>query len=118
MGVLLCGVGLGGLLFLLVCGFHSFVWNVGESFSIGLRSWVSSFECGFVSQRVVEDYFSHTYFVLLVFFVVFDLEISLLLNMPLQGVLYKNLGFYVFFLLLLAFGFGAEVYKGYAEWDY
>lgn len=38
MGVLLCGVGLGGLLFLLVCGFHSFVWNVGESFSIGLRS--------------------------------------------------------------------------------
>nr|YP_009326182.1 NADH dehydrogenase subunit 3 [Paragonimus ohirai]APD26974.1 NADH dehydrogenase subunit 3 [Paragonimus ohirai] len=118
MGVLLCGAGLGGLILLLVCLFHSFVWNISDSFGLGLRSWVSSFECGFVSQRVVEDYFSHTYFILVVFFVVFDLEISLLLNMPLQGVLYKNLGFYVVFLLLLAFGFGAEIYKGYAEWGY
>nr|YP_009516739.1 NADH dehydrogenase subunit 3 [Paragonimus heterotremus]AYE67511.1 NADH dehydrogenase subunit 3 [Paragonimus heterotremus] len=118
MGVLLCGVGLGGLLFFLVCVFHGFFWNVGEGSSSGLRSWVSSFECGFVSQRGVEDYFSHTYFVLLVFFVIFDLEVSLLLNMPLQGVLYKNLGFYVLFLLLLALGFGVEIYKGYAEWEY
>lgn len=68
-----------------------------------------------MSQRVTENYFSHTYFVLLVFFVVFDLEVSLLLKMPLQGVLYKNLGFYVLFLCLLAVGFGVEIYKGYAE---
>lgn len=84
----------------------------------GFRSWVSSFECGFVSQRVSENYFSYTYFVLLVFFVVFDLEISLLLNVPIQGVLYKNLPFYLLFLLLLRVGFRVEVNKGYVDWGY
>ncbi|PWS21451.1 hypothetical protein DKP78_23505, partial [Enterococcus faecium] len=46
------------------------------------RSWLSCFECGFLSGRIVECYFSYTYFILLVFFVVFDLEVSLLLNIP------------------------------------
>lgn len=76
---------------------------------------MSSFECGFVSQRIVEKYFRHTYFILLVFFVVFDLEVSLLLNMPLQGVLFKNFLYYVVFIIFLGSGFGAEVYKGYAD---
>nr|YP_009160997.1 NADH dehydrogenase subunit 3 [Paragonimus westermani complex sp. type 1]AJA32734.1 NADH dehydrogenase subunit 3 [Paragonimus westermani complex sp. type 1] len=118
MSGLLCGASLGALLFFLVWGFHSFVWNVGVSSNVGLQCWASSFEWGFVSQRVTENYFSHTYFVLLVFFVVFDLKISLLLNMPLQGVLYNNFGFYVLFLCLLVSGFGVEIWKGYAEWSY
>lgn len=79
---------------------------------------MSRFECGFLSERLVENYFSYTYFVLLVFFVVFDLEISLLLNMPLEGTLFKNLSFYCFFILLLSFGFGFEIRKGYVEWVY
>lgn len=77
---------------------------------------MSSFECGFVSSPVVEDYFRRTYFILLVFFVIFDLEVSLLLKMPLQGVLYKNLFCYLWFLLLLFIGFGFEVFKGYVDW--
>nr|AAC39076.1 NADH dehydrogenase subunit 3 [Brachycladium atlanticum] len=105
------------VVFFLVSVFHAFFWN-SEWFSLsGLRSWVGSFECGFLSQRLVEDYFSYTYFILLVFFVVFDLEVSLLLNMPLQGVLFKNLGYYLFFLLLLSLGFSFEVSNGYVEWD-
>lgn len=48
----------------------------------------------------------------------FDLEVSLLLNMPLQGVLFKNLGCYILFLTLLGLGFRVEVRKGYAEWGY
>lgn len=79
---------------------------------------MSTFECGFLSQRLVENYFSYTYFILLVFFVIFDLEISLLLNMPLQGLLFKNLSYYLFFLFLLSVGFGVEVNKGYVEWGY
>ena len=82
------------------------------------RSWGSSFECGFLAQRLVENYFSYTYFVLLVFFVVFDLEISLLLKMPLQRFLFKNLLYYLLFLLLLVVGFGAEICKGYVDWAY
>jgi NADH:ubiquinone oxidoreductase subunit 3 (subunit A) len=79
---------------------------------------VRRFECGFLSQRLVEKYFSYTYFVLLVFFVIFDLEVSLLLNMPLQGMLYKNLSYYLFFLILLSVGFFVEINKGYVEWSY
>nr|AAC39077.1 NADH dehydrogenase subunit 3 [Synthesium tursionis] len=109
--------GLFGIVFFLVLVFHAFLWNSEWSGLPGLRSWVSSFECGFLAQRLVENYFSYTYFILLVFFVIFDLEISLLLNMPLQGVLFKNLGCYLFFLFLLSVGFSAEVSNGYFEWD-
>nr|YP_009261935.1 NADH dehydrogenase subunit 3 [Echinochasmus japonicus]AKL39063.1 NADH dehydrogenase subunit 3 [Echinochasmus japonicus] len=106
------------LVFLLVALVHLFVWNLDINMFGGVRSWVSSFECGFLSQRVVENYFSYTYFILLVFFVVFDLEVSLLLNMPLQGLLYKNLLFYVGFLFVLVVGFGIEISKGYVRWSY
>lgn len=73
------------------------------------------FECGFLSHLHAENYFSYTYFMLLVFFVVFDLEISLLLNMPYQGVFFKKLPYYVFFLVLLSVGFSVEINKGYVE---
>lgn len=106
------------LVFLMVLLVHLFVWNLDNNVFSGVRSWVRSFECGFLAQRVVENYFRYTYFVLLVFFVVFDLEVSLLLNMPLQGILYKNLLYYISFLLVLAVGFGVEIRKGYVEWSY
>jgi len=68
-----------------------------------------------LSQRVIENYFSYTYFILLVFFVVFDLEVSLLLKMPLQGVLYKKFFGYLMFLFLLGVGFFVEVRRGYVR---
>lgn len=61
----------------------------------------------------MENYFSFTYFILLVFFVIFDLEVSLLLKMPLQGVLFKKFGGYFMFLCLVSLGFLVEVQKGY-----
>nr|WRY69456.1 NADH dehydrogenase subunit 3 [Hypoderaeum conoideum] len=106
------------LVFCMVCIFHLFVWNTDLGIFSGERSWVSSFECGFISQRLVENYFSYTYFILLVFFVIFDLEVSLLLNLPLQGVLFKNMLYYLFFLGLLAVGFGLEIGRGYVGWSY
>lgn len=84
----------------------------------GERSWVSSFECGFLSQRLVENPFSYTYFILLVFFVVFDLEVSLLLNMPFQGILYKKMLCYLFFFILVGLGFLIEIRRGYVSWVY
>nr|YP_009467184.1 NADH dehydrogenase subunit 3 [Artyfechinostomum sufrartyfex]ARH10832.1 NADH dehydrogenase subunit 3 [Artyfechinostomum sufrartyfex] len=106
------------LVFLLVVTVHLFVWNLDLNVFQGERAWISSFECGFLAQRLVENYFSYTYFILLVFFVVFDLEVSLLLNLPLQGVMYKNLLYYTFFLVLLAVGFGVEISRGYVRWGY
>lgn len=81
-------------------------------------SWSRPYECGFCSKSLSFDCFSFTYFSLLVFFVVFDLEISLLLKLPEQGFLYKNFVYYFIFLLILVFGFLCEVLFGYVRWGY
>nr|AEY84590.1 NADH dehydrogenase subunit 3 [Echinobothrium harfordi] len=81
-------------------------------------NWASPYECGFSSNSLSLDSFSFTYFSLLVFFVVFDLEISLLLNLPEQGYLYSNFFFYFSFLLILSLGFVIEVFFGYVRWGY
>lgn len=102
----------------LVIGFHCFLLNFSWVVYDGVRSWSGSFECGFCRGRLVENYFSFTYFGFLVFFVIFDLEVSLLLGLPFQGVLYKNLVPFFFFLSLLSLGFSVEVLKGYVSWSY
>nr|AFH27163.1 NADH dehydrogenase subunit 3 [Caryophyllaeides fennica] len=81
-------------------------------------SWSSPYECGFVANSASFDSFSFSYFSLLVFFVVFDLEISLLLNMPEQGAIWGGFVFYIGFLLILSFGFLTEVVFGYVRWGY
>nr|QGL09331.1 NADH dehydrogenase subunit 3 [Clinostomum complanatum]UYP50948.1 NADH dehydrogenase subunit 3 [Clinostomum complanatum] len=104
------------LIILLIVVYHWFGWNVSFVSSDINRLWVSSFECGFLGSSLVENVFSYTYFILLVFFVVFDLEISLLLNLPYQGVLFKNFIYYYFFIFLLCVGYSFEVSKGYVDW--
>lgn len=78
-------------------------------------AWASCYECGFPSSSLRFNKFSFTYFSLLVFFVVFDLEISLLLNMPEQGLLFKKFYFYYLFILILVIGFFIEVVLGYVR---
>nr|AYH51398.1 NADH dehydrogenase subunit 3 [Hysteromorpha triloba] len=102
----------------LVLVYHLYCWNTGFS-GAGLdRVWVSPFECGFLGNLLVENVFSYTYFILLVFFVVFDLEVSLLINIPYQGVLFKNFLYYYFFIFILVSGYTMEVSKGYVSWNY
>nr|WPK96116.1 NADH dehydrogenase subunit 3 [Parandrya sp.] len=103
------------LLFLVICFFSSGLFN--KLVFSGL-AWASSYECGFSSNSLSFNNFSFTYFSLLVFFVVFDLEISLLLNMPEQGLLVNNFFFYYFFLVILLIGFFFEVILGYVRWSY
>nr|AYH51368.1 NADH dehydrogenase subunit 3 [Cardiocephaloides medioconiger] len=102
----------------LVFFYHLYCWNFSRSFVEFGRVWVSPFECGFLGNVLVENVFSYTYFVLLVFFVVFDLEISLLVNIPYEGVLFKNFLFYYFFIFVLVVGYTFEVTKGYVSWNY
>ena len=107
------------LVFFLVLVYHLFFWKI--LFSGGQdvgRVWVSPFECGFLGQVLTENVFRYTYFILLVFFVIFDLEVSLLLNMPYEGMLFKKFGFYFFFLVLLVRGYAFELSKGYVSWNY
>nr|AET11725.1 NADH dehydrogenase subunit 3 [Khawia sinensis] len=83
-----------------------------------LGSWASPYECGFIPASSSFDSFSFTYFTLLIFFVVFDLEISLLLNMPEQAAVWGGFYSYFFFLCLLAGGFFIEAVAGYVRWGY
>nr|QYC97741.1 NADH dehydrogenase subunit 3 [Diplostomoidea sp. MSB para 30071] len=103
---------------LLVFLYHLHCWNAVASDQGFGRVWVSPFECGFLGNVLVENVFSYTYFVLLVFFVVFDLEVSLLINIPYQGVMFKNFLFFFIFLFFLVVGYMFEVSKGYVSWNY
>nr|WPK96126.1 NADH dehydrogenase subunit 3 [Paranoplocephala sp. 4 MG-2023]WPK96127.1 NADH dehydrogenase subunit 3 [Paranoplocephala sp. 4 MG-2023] len=103
------------LLFISIYFFSSGLFN--KLMSSGL-SWASAYECGFSSNSLSFNNFSFTYFSLLVFFVIFDLEISLLLNMPEQGLLLENFFYYYFFLVILLIGFFLEVMLGYVRWSY
>nr|YP_009533204.1 NADH dehydrogenase subunit 3 [Cyathocotyle prussica]AYH51389.1 NADH dehydrogenase subunit 3 [Cyathocotyle prussica] len=103
------------LILVLVLLYHLLLW--GPVIDAG-RVWVSPFECGFLGSVLTENVFSYTYFVLLVFFVIFDLEVSLLLNLPYQGILFKNFGFYLFFLVIMGLGYGLELGSGYVSWNY
>ena len=104
-----------GLLFgliifvLLVLVISFFVSGLFKKVKGGGFSWGGPYECGFCSSSLRFNCFSFTYFSLLVFFVVFDLEISLLLKMPEQGLLFSKFVYYFAFLILLGVGFLGEV---------
>nr|QIX04632.1 NADH dehydrogenase subunit 3 [Brachylecithum sp. PakAb2] len=100
--------------FFLLTLYYSFLfysgWVVNSS---GSRVWVSVFECGFMTGRVVENRFGDTYLSLLVFYVIFDLEVALIVNFPLENLLFKSFFYFLFFVLLLVVGFFFEVFGGY-----
>nr|AEY84613.1 NADH dehydrogenase subunit 3 [Nippotaenia chaenogobii] len=103
------------ILLILIGGVSSGIFNKNSVVSV---SWASPYECGFNSNSLSFNSFSFTYFSLLVFFVIFDLEISLLLNMPEQGLLFFNFIYYFSFLVVLSIGFITEVIFGYVRWGY
>nr|YP_009316247.1 NADH dehydrogenase subunit 3 [Anoplocephala magna]AMR73963.1 NADH dehydrogenase subunit 3 [Anoplocephala magna] len=115
MNALIFGFGVFGLLFLVVYFFVSGLFN---KYVLVVVSWSSPYECGFCSNSLSFNCFSFTYFSLLVFFVIFDLEISLLLNMPGQGLLFYNFYFYYLFIVILVVGFLFEILMGYVYWGY
>nr|UFQ88295.1 NADH dehydrogenase subunit 3 [Rhinebothrium flexile]UFQ88319.1 NADH dehydrogenase subunit 3 [Rhinebothrium flexile] len=115
MLVLLYGLIVFFVLFFIISFFTSGLFN---KVACVVSSWSSPYECGFASSSLSFNCFSFTYFSLLVFFVVFDLEISLLLNLPEQGLLFNNFFYYFSFLLILSAGFLSEIALGYVRWGY
>uniref|UniRef100_UPI0030DE23A3 NADH dehydrogenase subunit 3 n=1 Tax=Porrocaecum reticulatum TaxID=2161849 RepID=UPI0030DE23A3 len=70
---------------------------------------ISSFECGFVSVGKIQNSFSIHFFIMMLMFVIFDLEVVMFV-----GVLVSDLSSAVSFLFLLLFIFGGF----YMEWWY
>ncbi|RTG79923.1 NAD3 (mitochondrion) [Schistosoma bovis] len=81
-----------------------------------MSEWYSSFECGFLGHGLNENFFSFSYLNLLILFVVFDLEISLLLNIVYDGIWYYTFWCYFFFFFFLVLGYMAELKLGYIKW--
>nr|QWV61017.1 NADH dehydrogenase subunit 3 [Euryhaliotrema johni] len=104
------------LLFILICLYNSNFYSGLSTGQHNISVWSSSFECGFIGHNVKVNSFSSGFFILLVFFVIFDLEISLLLNIIFQEEFYKNLIYYSIFLLIVSFGFIIEVISGFVNW--
>ncbi|NP_066215.2 NADH dehydrogenase subunit 3 (mitochondrion) [Schistosoma mansoni] len=105
--------------FTLIIGSITF-YVLGFSFSldhyISLKEWYSSFECGFLSHGYNENFFSFSYLNLLVLFVVFDLEVSLLLNVVFDGIWFYTYWCYFFFFFFVFFCYLIEVGFGYIKW--
>nr|BBB87240.1 NADH dehydrogenase subunit 3 [Moniezia sp. MN-2015] len=115
MSLFICGFIIFCVLFSVIYFFVCWVFNKGNNVRV---YWASPYECGFSPNSLSFNCFSFTCFSLLVFFVVFDLEISLLLNMPGQGLLFENFYCYYSFLFILFVGFCLEVIMGYVRWGY
>lgn len=62
---------------------------------------ISSFECGFVSVGKIQNSFRIHFFIMMLMFVIFDLEVVIFI-----GVLISDVSSLVSFLLLLLFIFG------------
>nr|YP_009414362.1 NADH dehydrogenase subunit 3 [Dactylogyrus lamellatus]ALP29102.1 NADH dehydrogenase subunit 3 [Dactylogyrus lamellatus] len=106
-----------GIVVLLACVYNSGYYNSALVNNRNSGVWSSSFECGFMSHSLKINSFSSGVFVLLVFFVIFDLEVSLLLNSVYQEEFWSNLLFYCSFLLIMGLSFLIEVFCGFVRWQ-
>lgn len=79
------------------------------------RSLLDSFECGFMGNGYTTKAGGFFYILIVVFFVVFDLEVALLLNMPYQDELFFKYWVYLVFVLLVSVGFWVEIRNGYVR---
>nr|YP_009759657.1 NADH dehydrogenase subunit 3 [Schistosoma indicum]QIQ48869.1 NADH dehydrogenase subunit 3 [Schistosoma indicum] len=83
---------------------------------LSTNNWYSSFECGFLNYGLNENFFSFSYLNLLILFVVFDLEISLLLNIVYDGVWLYTFWCNFFFFFFVFLGYMIELNLGYVKW--
>lgn len=77
---------------------------------------VSSYECGFDPRSRARLVFSYKFFLISILFIVFDVEISLIISVPFFII--RRLGVFVFFLFIfvLILGLVYEYYYGALDW--
>lgn len=79
----------------------------------------SSFECGFVNLSDIRNSFSVQFFLFTLIFLVFDIEVSFLLPIPILYYTFFYSYFCIFFFLfVLMVGFFYEYLKGVFDWSF
>uniref|UniRef100_UPI0005C2909D NADH dehydrogenase subunit 3 n=1 Tax=Schmidtea mediterranea TaxID=79327 RepID=UPI0005C2909D len=78
----------------------------------------SVYECGFDSKDVSRFPFSFRFFLIVILFVILDVELCFVLQMPFElfYVMYGNRLYYLYFILLLVFGVWLEYFNGLLVW--
>nr|YP_009131678.1 NADH dehydrogenase subunit 3 [Micrura ignea]AJY78586.1 NADH dehydrogenase subunit 3 [Micrura ignea] len=115
MSGVLFGVGLSAVISVSVCGI---AWVLSKRSEMD-REKNSPFECGFDPKKSARIPFSMRFFLLAVVFLIFDVEIALLLPLPfLMSSVYGVLGYYAggSFLIVLIIGLVHEWREGSLDW--
>ena len=97
------------VLFTLVLLFVFYIGNFVLRCKDFYKNKISSFECGFVRVGKIQNSFSIHFFIMMLMFVIFDLEVVMFL-----GILVSDLNSLIRFFMLLIFIFGGF----YMEWWY
>jgi NADH-ubiquinone oxidoreductase chain 3 len=102
---------------LLFLGIIWYYWNGLKDFKLN-REKSRPFECGFDPVKSSRQSFSLRFFLLLIFFLVFDIEIVLLIELPLlvKELFFKFFLKILFFLVILILGFIEEWRRGALNW--
>uniref|UniRef100_A0A343VVJ0 NADH-ubiquinone oxidoreductase chain 3 n=1 Tax=Bothromesostoma personatum TaxID=27905 RepID=A0A343VVJ0_9PLAT len=101
----------------LILGIGWVYWNKGKNF-FNNREKSSPFECGFDPNNNSRLPFSLRFFLLLVFFLIFDIEVILLIELPVVLNIFSfNIIFVVnFFLIIVFLGLIEEWRRGILNW--
>nr|YP_009680084.1 NADH dehydrogenase subunit 3 [Parachtes romandiolae]QDP17910.1 NADH dehydrogenase subunit 3 [Parachtes romandiolae] len=76
----------------------------------------SSYECGFDPKSFTRISFSYRFFLISILFLIFDVEITLLMPIPFLVQSYYSMFMLAFFVMILLFGLMYEMWAGSLDW--
>nr|YP_010219072.1 NADH dehydrogenase subunit 3 [Phoneutria boliviensis]UBY46225.1 NADH dehydrogenase subunit 3 [Phoneutria boliviensis] len=77
---------------------------------------ISSYECGFDPKSEARFVFSYKFFMVSILFIIFDVEISLMISIPFFMISELGLFIFFFFVFVLIVGLLYEYYYGSLDW--
>nr|AND96596.1 NADH deshydrogenase subunit 3 [Liatongus militaris] len=106
-------------LILLICNILIFLASIFSKKSFMDREKSSPFECGFDPKKSSRMPFSLYFFLIAIIFLIFDIEITLLIPLIMTMKLSNLMNFWLiitFFIVILLFGLFYEWYQGALNW--